>query len=151
MSYMITTLEECDLLMVGSFIKRPGYKKVRRFKGKKILFISEPVDINNYLMELINKNYFDIIFGSIEENIEKSHYKYPFYILRLYEYNLFNTNIFNDTNNKITTEIDNLNNKKFCTLINRHDWYGSRTKMYLSLKSINANIVQVFYLIIVLI
>jgi hypothetical protein len=139
--YTITKIKNSNLLIIGPFINKTSNHIIKNFSGKKFFYVSEPVDLNKYVLEFIEQKYFDVIFGSIEENLDNNYNKYPLYIMYLYAGNLMkNNDTFNNINNKLENEVINLDNKKFCTLINRHDKFNTRTKMYLNLKSINDKI-----------
>lgn len=125
---------EPEILFIGSFVKDNEIDYIRNFDGIKILYITEPIDvcyINTY--ELFKNNIFDIVFGCISNDIEKNYFKYPLYIMYSYDYYL--NKKYADINEKILNE--NLEQKKFCTLINTHDRFKTRSEIYNLLKNIN--------------
>lgn len=66
--------------------------------------------------------------------------KYPFYLAYYKYYEYFDYFDYNDKNIYLNTneyvKTTNLNNKKFCSLINTHDNWSTRTKIYNILNSI---------------
>lgn len=121
-----------EILFVGSFVKENEIEYIEKFEGKKILNISEPIDVvykNVYI--LFKKNIFDMVFGCIQNESLKNYYKYPLY--NWYACGANNTYI--NINKNVFNE--NLEQKKFCTLINRHDNYNTRTKIYNLLNKID--------------
>lgn len=124
---------EPDILFVGSFVKYDGIDCIKNFNGIKILIITEPISkTQKHTYELFKTNIFDLVFGCVKNDIEINHFKYPLYIL--YSYNCYSNKKYFEINEKILNE--NIEQKKFCTLINRHDMYGTRSNIYNSLKNI---------------
>lgn len=136
--YEISKKKNANVLIIGSFITKTDYNIIINFQGKKICFSSEPIDLNKYKLQLLEENSFDLVFGSIEENFNKNYYKYPLYIYYLYAGGYFNNNNnpFENINEKIANT-DTIQNKKFCTLINRHDKFRTRTNIFLNLNKIS--------------
>jgi hypothetical protein len=123
-----------EILFVGSFIKENDVEYIKNFIGKKILYITEPIDVcYKYTYELFKNDIFDIVFGCINENMEKKYHKYPLYIE--YSYGHYLNDTYKNSNIKVLHE--DLENKKFCTLINTHDRFNTRSKIYNLLKDID--------------
>lgn len=132
--FKISQIDEADILFVGSFVNEKDYDFVLNFKNIKILWISEPIDVMyKYTYKLFKENIFNLVFGCIENNISMGYYKYPLYIL--YAYNQYENNEFENINNQM--DLIDLENKKFCTLINSHDKFDTRKNMYNQLKQIS--------------
>lgn len=126
--------ENPEILFVGSFVNKCDYDYIKDFKGIKILYISEPIDVMYILtFELFKSDIFNIVFGCISNNIEKKYFKYPLYID--YSYNYYLNDSYKDININILN--DDIEKKNFCTLINTHDRYNTRTKIYNKLKNID--------------
>ncbi len=134
--YVISKLKDSEILFIGPFVNKITFNKIINFEKKKIYFASEPTDINKYIIKLFEMNIFNLVFGSIEQNFDKNFYKYPLYIMYLYESGyLNNNNVFKNINNKIIEQQD-IFEKKFCVFINRHDKWNTRTNMFNSIKNI---------------
>ena len=128
-------INESDILIVGSFVNDYDYNIIKYKHCIKILFITEPIEQNNSgqnAFKLMNENEFYIIFGCINQNIQKNLIKLPLYML-YFDYS--NINIYIDTNRYVkNTKL--VESKKDCCLINRHDIFGTRIPMYNILKNI---------------
>jgi hypothetical protein len=121
--------ENADIVLIGSF----GYNEnmFKRMKGKKLLYITEPLQ---HLYENVNKSVcpFDIIFGCVKKNHERNHYKFTFTFFHFFPF----------TEEKLNKRLENTNNhigsceipKEFCCLINGHDRTNIRTPAYNALK-----------------
>jgi len=124
-------LNEADLIIFGSFIKESDIKQINP-KSKKILYISEPIEIcYPFTYELFNSDFFDGVTGCIQENPQKNYIRWPFYCLIFYldGYNESDIEKINDY-----VETVDLSDKKFCCLINSHDNGGTRLPIYNVLK-----------------
>jgi hypothetical protein len=76
---------ESDIIISGCFIyenERFQQVNTRNFL-KSMLFITEPIEKFPLIETLVLNNKFDVIFGSVENNIEKKFIKFPFYYLYL--------------------------------------------------------------------
>jgi hypothetical protein len=123
-----------DFFISGPFINNENYDIIKNKNCIKILYITEPIEINSpysLCYDLYKNNIFNIIIGCVENNLNSI--KYPLYINNVIH---LEKNIFNDINNYV--KICSLD-KKFCTLINTHDIWNTRTPIYNKLINI-ANI-----------
>ena len=128
----VNNYDNIEFILIGSFINENEYNIIKALKCKKILYISEPIEFfSKYTYKLYQENQIDIIFGSIENDIENNRYKFPLYLLY---FNYKDKNIFIDTN-KYVKNCDT-SSKDFCCLINRHDNNKTRSNIYHSLKNI---------------
>jgi hypothetical protein len=124
---------DIKFIIVGPFINEYYYNIINKLNCIKLLYICEPIkeyEHFNFTIKLLNQNIFDIIFGCIN-NKENIRYKLPLY-MEYFDYK--NKNIYNLTNEYVKK--CNINNKKFCSLINTHDKKNTRTKIYNYLKEI---------------
>lgn len=118
--------------------------KVKNYKEKKLVVISEPIknaDNDNYrlIYNDLSNNVFDINFGCVIRDISNNKIKFPIYLLEnnfpiFGDYNQLFLNINNAVKN---SNIEMIKSKQFCTLINRWDPVNVRTCMYNKLKTIN--------------
>jgi len=123
--YEYTTVDNnIDMLISGPFINNENYDIIKNINCIKILYITEPIEINSpysLCYDLYKNNIFNIIIGCVENN--SNFIKYPLYI----SYINLNINIFNDINNYVKNCSIY---KKFCTLINTHDTWNTRIPIY---------------------
>jgi len=138
--YLVTEdYDEADIVFVGSFVNQYEYDIITTIKCKKILFISEPIEVSwNLTYKLLIENQFDRVFGCINNNLELKYNKYPLYILYI-DYKdptRLVQRIFNESN-LIVKSTTNLYNHRFACLINRHDDGNTRTCIYNKLKEVN--------------
>jgi len=135
--------DNIDYLICGSFINNDTDKNIIKSyppNTKKILFISEPIEIffpNTY--ELFINNDFTYVFGSINnlyKNDKQIHFKFPLYMI-YFDYK--NNNFYSDINNYVLNQ--DILSKQIICLINSHDNRNSRTPIYMNLlrKGININ------------
>ena len=131
-----------ELYIIGSFITHDDYLFIKKLKNKiKILWLSEPIIHHfKYPFELIKEDEFTYIYGCVLDNINNNRFKLPLYInyYKGWENNYYSEEYFNnlDKINKINN-IQELINKKFCTLIARHDNWNTRKDIYNKLLKIN--------------
>jgi len=124
---------DIDIILAGSFITEIDYNYLKNKNCYKILWISEPVENHFvYPYKLILENKFDLLFGCINNDISNNKYKLPLYINYYENYN--DINYFNNLN--INNKVLNLDNKKFCCLICRHDRWKTRTIVHNKLKQL---------------
>jgi hypothetical protein len=125
--------ENADIVLIGTFTfyNSNGEEQIRRIKGKKVLFITEPL-IDKY-QHLINENMFDLIFGCVNNDNENRKYKFPLGFFYFYSFDRNKLSLLNDANMYVKT--CNLPND-FCCLINGHDRNGLRTPPYNLLKQL---------------
>lgn len=129
---IIENYYEADIVFVGSFVSENEINIIKNIQCKKILFLTEPIEIlckSTY--KLFVENHFDIVFGSISNNLELKYIKYPPYV---FYFDINDPNRFNYHNRIVKTK--NLCNLEFACLINRHDMGNTRTPIYNKLKDI---------------
>lgn len=123
--------DNIDFFITGSFINNEYYNIIKNKSCIKILYITEPIEMNNpysLCYELYKNNFFNIIIGCIDNNYNSI--KYPLYINHIHH---LEKNIYNDINNYVK----NCNlDKIFCTLINTHDNWNTRVPIYNKLKNL---------------
>lgn len=119
-------INDADVLIIGPSVTSPELESIIQFKGIKILLITEPITKfswckhSNWLYQ--NKMY-DYAFGQVPNSEELKTYKLPMHR------SLFNLHTINEYTARCSME------KKFCSLISRHDPSGIRTKIYNALTS----------------
>jgi hypothetical protein len=121
-----------DFLISGPFINQEDYDYILNKKCLKILFISEPIEINtSYKLcyELFQKNSFNKIIGCT--NQELNNIKFPLYINYILDKE---KKFYNEINQYVKT--CDINQKKFCALINTHDAWNTRITIYNKLKEL---------------
>jgi hypothetical protein len=124
---------DIDFIVIGSFVSIDDYNLIKTLNCIKIFYLTEPIEkFYQTTYQLYLENEFNIIFGNINNDIAHNIYKYPLYITSIEHRNDF---FIKDTNDYVK----NCNNteKKFCCLINRHDFGNTRTNIYNSLKDID--------------
>jgi hypothetical protein len=127
-------IDDCDILVICSFLNENEYDIIIKKKCIKILYITEPIEYMYKIQyKLYNENNYDLVYGCINNDITKNFYKNPIYI-KYYDYK-DSCNIFNNINNYVKT--CNIDDKKFATMICTHDNGSTRTKIYNELKTIN--------------
>ena len=123
--------ENIDFLISGPFIDEEHYHIIKNKNCIKILDITEPIEINSpysLCYDLYKNNIFNIIIGATYNNCISI--KYPLYI---YHSLHLEKNAYNTINNYIKNcSLD----KEFCTLINTHDMWNTRTPIYNKLVNI---------------
>jgi hypothetical protein len=131
--YVNKNNEYIDFLISGPFINNEDYNYIFSSNCKnKILYISEPIEINkpyHLCYELFQKNIFDIIIGCANQISNKI--KFPLYI----NFILDKEKHFFDEMNQYVKNCD-IKNKKFCALINTHDTWNTRIAIYNKLKEL---------------
>ena len=123
--------EIIDFLIIGPFISENDYNFIKEKNCIKILYITEPIEINlpyKYCYQIYNENICEIIIGCINNN--KNIIKFPLYI----NYVLNNPSNYYNELNKYVKNSDL--NKEFCCLINTHDQWNTRKPIYEKLKNI---------------
>jgi len=134
LNYSVTeSYEEADILFVGPFVNQYEYDLILTIKCKKILYISEPIEVAwNLAYKLLIENQFDMVFGCINNNLELKYNKYPLYIWYI---DINNPSFLNESNTivKSTTSLDEY---RFACLINRHDDGKTRSGIYNKLKTL---------------
>lgn len=125
------SINKSDIIFVAPFLDKSNCNKLLNDNNKpKLLFISEPIEhVRPRLFHLINNNKYNMLFGCIENNLSKSFYKYPLYLFKI---DVFDSTVFKKINEYVKNT--NLDEKKYCCLINSHDNGKTRTPIYLELK-----------------
>ena len=78
---LIDDIHNADIVFVGSCLRNENdYNNIKNINNcKKILFISEPIyKYSPFTYKLYIENVFDMVIGSINEDIRNNKYKYPF-------------------------------------------------------------------------
>lgn len=125
-------LTQYDVIICGSFINNPNDISILKKHINKVIYnITEPVEFSNVgLFELYHNNLIKLTVGCVKEN--EKNIKYPHYM----DWGLSIDKII-ETNNYIKNiSYEEIINKKFCNLINRHDNGKTRTPIYNKLKNI---------------
>lgn len=131
-------IDECDLIIIGSFLKTSSFDAIKNTNAKKILYVSEPLFSNGQRPVLrLSKHAFDnfklnFTFGSIYDDNENNIYKFPIYIRHLPSKSNFD--FFLEINSYVKNT--DINNKNFCALINSHDRGNTRTNIHNKLSTI---------------
>lgn len=139
---------EKNILICGSFIEVNNVDFIKNFNGKKVLFITEPIEyIYFYAYQLYKEGVFDLVCGcSINDNGFNGdginyvndlndvntkniiYSKYPLYLLYNFPKDI---SIFEKVNEYVrNVDISELLKKQFCSLINNHDKGKTRLPMY---------------------
>ena len=122
-----TNINETNVLMIGSTLTPDEYALVKKCKGLRVLFLSEPIsklEACSLTYELFKENKYNAVMGCIRNNFENSWIKYP-----LYKYVFsYGEHTFNDVNEYVKK--CNINDKKICFMANRHDWGNTRVPIY---------------------
>lgn len=101
-------------------------ESIPKIKGKKLLFITEPIYYQ--YIDLINNNTFDLIFGCINDDNVNNRFKYPLGFVYMSFFDKNNLKRLNEINSYVKT--CDLLNKEKCCLVNRHDNGNTRTPAY---------------------
>lgn len=131
-------IDDKNLLISGSFIRDDtDIDIIKNFDGFKILHITEPIHhFYKKAYELCMSNTFDMVFGCVENDYINSnkYIKYPLYL----SYNFPKDQETFDKMNRFinSTTINQLLQKKFCSLVNKHDQGNTRLPIYHYLKNI---------------
>ena len=125
--------ENADVVLIGSFSFVYGQSDcIRNIKGKKILFITEPLYVGDY-RQMIREGLFDVVFGCVEHDPQNNKYKFPLGFFYFYSFDKSKLSMLNEANEYIKTcELP----KEFCCLINSHDNTNVRTPVYNALKQL---------------
>ena len=128
-----------NILIIGPMINEDNYNLILKLRCYKIIYISEPIEKfehYNHIYNLYINNKYDLITGSINNNVNENKYKYPFYLC-YFNYR-DSSNIFKNVNNFVKSyNTYDILNKNFVTLINTHDMHNTRTPVYEKLKDID--------------
>jgi hypothetical protein len=120
-------INEANVAVIGSFITIEEFNQVLNFKGKKILYISEPIRHlqSCYFSRFLFENrMFDATTGCIIDKRELNWYKHSLYRI---SFDFSDPMIFENVN-RFVRECPL--EKKFCALINRHDWGNCRVRIH---------------------
>ena len=123
-----TSLINNDIIICGSFLQDINIIKILfKYIHKVIYNITEPIEFNNYIMyHLYIHKFINLAVGCVPEN--KTHIKFPLYID---PYEISSCEKINEINNYVKNiELNDLMIKKYCCLINRHDYGHTRTTIY---------------------
>lgn len=124
-----TDILEVNVLIIGDFVTEEEKQYIETYRGLRILYVAEP--IMNMTMcsiagQMFRENKYSAVIGCISNrNNGRNWVKYP-----IYRYSVkFARNSFAETNHYVSC-VAKIEEKQFCTLINRHDWGGTRTPIY---------------------
>lgn len=124
----LVSYDQSDFIIVGSFVSDEDLEILLKYNKKKILYITEPIEHFNLLTyKLFSGNFFDIVYGCIDNNINKRYYKFPLYVFCVNIYEI-NYEYFQKINEKVCC--DDITKKNFACLINIHDQKNTRTPIY---------------------
>lgn len=125
-------LSNYDVIICGSFLHNPDDVFVlSKYYDKVIYNITEPVEFNDKIMyKIYSKNLINLTVGCVKES--GNHVKYPHYM----DWGLSIDKMIEANNYVEQIKIEEIINKKFCCLINRHDMGKTRTDIYNKLKLI---------------
>lgn len=110
---IVFDIRESNVLVIGNFVCPDDIPTIAHFKGPKIVYVGEPIGkfgFSRLFDEIFSKNLYDYAIGCIGNKPGKW-IKYPFYAD-------MKTN-FKEVNSYIAKT--QLEEKKICTLISRHD------------------------------
>ena len=130
--YVDKNNKNIDFLISGPFLNKEDYDYILNKECLKILYITEPIEINTpykLCYELLQKNSFNRIIGCTNQGFNKI--KFPLYINFVLDHE---THFFNKINEYVLN--NNLKDKKFCSLINTHDNWNTRTPIYNKIKDL---------------
>jgi hypothetical protein len=129
---IVDDINDSNVLVIGTFISLDDLNMILNYKHKRILYVSEPIQ-RIYFAKLFNflfeNNLYDYALGSIA-NKENKWYKYPIY---MDVFDLYGLDIYEKMNDYVKT-VD-IRQKRFCSLISRHDLGNCRIKVYNMLKN----------------
>lgn len=98
----------------------------------KIGYVTESANRFGSIFEKIKEKYFDIVIGNVP-NIKSMFVKHPLYIPACDPYTI-NQEYFNNVNNFVKNR--DINDLKFCALVNSHDQFNTRTPILRVLEKI---------------
>lgn len=121
---------KADYIFVGSFVTEKDYHIIKAIKGKKILVITEPIEVAyKETFKLYDEGVFYMVIGCINHDPNDNKFKFPLY---LDYFNYHDKEIFQRVNNLCKTQVP----ENFCTLINKHDRWNTRTPIYNAIKDL---------------
>lgn len=125
-------LSNYDIIICGSFLNNPNDVFVlSKYYDNVIYYITEPIEFINIAMyKVYSKNLINLMIGCIKES--GTCIKLPHYM----EAGLNSDKIIEANNYISKIKPEEITNKKFCCLINRHDNGKTRTDIYNKLKLI---------------
>lgn len=123
--------DEASFIIIGSFFNKKTISIVNSLKCKKLIFITEPWKYSSsHLKRLVERQKYDKLIGCVSQSDKRI--KFPLYLM---DFNFAEENKFISVNNYVKS--CDFNSKQFCCLINRHDEYNTRTKIYEKIKNID--------------
>jgi hypothetical protein len=129
---VVENIHDTNVLIVGNFITSVEMQQIMGFTKCIVLYIAEPIlkfQMCHFSGELYKRGHFHYLFGCVD-NKGLTSVKFPIYCPCLTE----KSDIFNKTNDYVKS--CDLNNKKFATLISRHDKGSIREPIYKFLSKI---------------
>ena len=122
-----------DFIFIGSFINEEQYAYICLLKCVKILYITEPIEFTcPFSYKLYCEKKYDYLMGCINNDYQNACYSIPFFI----NYPKFENIFFMDAVNTNVKKCENIFEKRFCALVNRHDNGGTRIAMHDKLKNL---------------
>ncbi len=110
---IVFDIREANVLLIGNFVQDAEIPYIIGFNGRRILYLGEPIGKFGFTRlsdQIFANNIYDFAIGCIANKPGKW-IKYPIYATM--------TTHFKETNDFVSTS--QLNGKKMCALINRHD------------------------------
>lgn len=124
-----------NIIFIGSFINENQYNYICSLNCIKILYITEPIEFTcPFSHKLYCEKKYDCLMGCIQNDYTNGNFAYPFFINYPKFENILFMDVVNETVQKY--DLDSLKNKRFATLVNRHDNGGTRVPMYNKLKDL---------------
>ena len=138
--FFVTNYKNSNVIICGVDVNDEFVETIEQKRKPSVFFLTEP--INNFpnscytnSLKLFNSNKFDLTMGCIEHNPKSNLYKFPLYLFEN-NFNMNDTEQFNNVNKMVgNITYSELNEKKFCVLINSWD-KNTRTVIYKKVKTI---------------
>ncbi len=127
----VNKTEEANTIVIGSFLTLEEFNEILNFRGKRILYLSEPIENLQscyYCWILFKNKMYDAVTGCIIQNRMNKWYKHSLYRI---SFDYSNPQIFEVANRFVK---ESSLEKNYCALINRHDWGNCRVKIHDQIK-----------------
>lgn len=122
---------ESDFLFIGSFINQDQYNDICKLNCVKILYITEPIEFTiPFSYRFYCEDNCDYFIGCVENNYDIGFFACPFFVNCPSFENIF----YLDDVNETVKNCNNLFEKRYCALVNRHDNGATRVNIYNKLK-----------------
>lgn len=122
---IVNDIQDANVLLIGDFVNGTDINTIKQFNGIKIQYIAEPILYLKYCVLskiLFIHNICKYKLGCV--STKSKYIKYPLYLLNS---EIYDRNTFITVNNYVKT--CDIHNKRFCILINRHDWGNTRVQI----------------------